>query len=980
MNTEKNFPENNSQDTDRIGFSPVSQGKKPRRKRSLFKSQIFMLAVIAVLIVGLGVGVGIAISRFSNTDNIIDTYTESFTSKESGKITYTYYSKQTETGFVITDEKGTVIENYLVDENGNIVTEASETTTQIYETAIGSMLKLTSTGKISYYAKVDYNGEYVGGDTGARVLIFPRVSPETVAEIFIHNVNKDGEITEYTVVGEDTNKDDSNDKFYLKNYKNVTINPMVSSALCSFAGYTITVQKLSVDFMEKYDEDHKDEEGYVSLLDENGKINFSEYGLDSDNYYDITTKSGEKHRIYIGNKVPNGSGLYVRYSSESEGDRNAVYVISDDSGIAELTNKGISRTKFFLGKPEDLVAPQISISTTLNTYLLVDDFIISKRQEDGSYKNITNFSYVDLAIRNYTLTQGKPYLINDPDILSGYILDDSLLTSSLMDIYDISTLLSATYADTAVANYVTVKKLVKNILPDLDDLPSYYDDLSKTIVDTVEKAGAEDEELIAVLKEYGLDKPESKLFYAPMTYNSSGNAIISGIPTYIWVSEMTEQKTYYVWSPIYQQILEIGAGYMDMFGYDEFDWASSTVFGDNIAFLDSMRVTGTDKDGNYSDTLFEIMQEYTLSFDWNYVFNSGSSAIYKITDSEYILDVKVTEDGKLLLTLSSDVDYTVQYKNVQNGEIVDDTETHGIEFFSNLSVETIKNYFKYYLDPTILNSLTYDEQKAIESFANQTGNKIQKLQNGNLKITYTGKDKGVLAQENSSYYYVPPTDYVTTFLYDPETDLIKIGIRQTASGADTEVFSERAVENLVKKIVKNDGTPEFTDKENEEIDYMYKKLSEKNALQTKIKISSFAKDGSLIESKIYEYDENNETSDSSQFMVAFKQFYRTLLYANYKGKVTDEITSGVVGTVLTKEQMEEYKAKGDDCDLKIDIKMCVDNVGYTFRMYNYSVTRTYITANGDGIFYIDRDRAEKLLNDAVKASKGDATIESTTTH
>jgi len=980
MNTEKNFPENNTQETDRIGFSPVSNGKKPRRKRSLFKSQIFTLIVIAVLIIGLGVGVGIAISRFANTDNVIDTFTESFTSKESGKVTYTYYSKQTETGFVITDEAGNILENYLVDENGNVVDTPGDTTTHIYQTAIGSMLTLTATGKISFYARVDHNGEYVGGDTGARVLIFPRVRPESVSEIFIHNVDKEGTVTEFSVLGEDTNKDKSNDSFYIKNYENSTISPLISSAMCSYAGYTITVKKLSIDFMEDYDDSHKDEPGYVPLLDENGKINFSEYGLDSDNYYELTTTGGEKHRLYIGNAVPDGSGLYVRYSNATEGDRNAVYVIADDPGVATFVGTSISRSGIFLAKPEELVCPQISIPTTLNTYLLVDEFKISKLQADGTYKDLTNFSYVDLALRNYTLNQVHPYIINDPNILSGYILDDALLDQALIDMYDISTLMNASYQESAVANYVKVKKLVKNILPDIDELSSYYDDLVKEIVDAVEKAATEDTELIEILKEYGLDTPENKLFYTPMTFGNDGNAIHDGIPTYIWVSKMTEQKTYYVWAPIYQQILEIGAGYLDMFTYDEFDWASSTVFDANIAFCDSIRVTGTDKNGEYSDILFELMHEYELSFKWDYLFNSGSSGGYKITDSEYILDVTVTEDGELLLTLSSEVDYTVQYKNLQNGEIVDETETHGIEFFAGVSVETIKNYFKYYIDPTILGSLTAEEQKAIESFANQTGNRIQELQNGDLRIAYAGKDDGVLAQENSSYYYVPPTDYVTTFLYDPDADLLRIGVRQTTSGADTEVFSEQALENLIEKIVKNDGAPEFTDKENEEIDYMYKKLSEKQSVQTKIKISSFSKDGSLIKAETYEFDENNETSESSQFMVAFKQFYRTLLYATYKGKVTDEITSGVVGTVLNEQQMEEYKAKGDDCDLKIDIKMCIDNVRYTFRMYNYSVTRSYITANGDGIFYLDRDRTDKLLADAIKASKGDTTIDSTTTH
>ena len=71
----------------------------------------------------------------------------------------------------------------------------------------------------------------------------------------------------------------------------------------------------------------------------------------------------------------------------------------------------------------------------------------------------------------------------------------------------------------------------------------------------------------------------------------------------------------------------------------------------------------------------------------------------------------------------------------------------------------------------------------------------------------------------------------------------------------------------------------------------------------------------------------------------------------------------------------EYEAKGDDCDLKIDIRLGLDGMRYTFRMYNYSVTRSFVTSNGDGIFYIDRGRTEKFMSDAIKAAAGDLNIE-----
>jgi len=976
MSTENNkYPENTQKDSDSIGFSPVQTNKKPRRKRSLFKSQIFTLIAIATLIIALAVGVGIAINRFAGGDEIIDSFTESFTSKENGKVSYTYYSKNTANGFVITDADGKTIDNYFVDESGNVVEAAKEGTSHVFQTEIGSMLTLTATGKITYYARVDHNGEYVGGDTSAKVLVFPRAKPEKIAEIFVHNVDKDGVVTEFTVIGSDTDGNKSNDYFYLKGYENATINKLISSTMCSFAGYTLTSKKLSIDFMEDYDEDHKNEAGYIPLVGADGKINFSEYGLDSDNYYELTTTDGDKHRLYIGNAVPDGSGLYVRYQSESEGDRNAVYILSDDSGMSAITGKLLSRSKIFLGKPETLIAPQIGLPTTLNTYLLVEDFIISKRQPDGSYKNITDFSYIDLSLRNYTLSQYHPYIINDPDILSGYILNDSLLDAALIDMYDISTLMNASYSSTAVENYVTVRKLVKNIFP--ETLPSYYDDMVAEIIASSEKAAKEDAELRATLEKYGLAEPENKLFYTPMSFGSTGMATTDGMPTYIWVSGLTEQKTYYVWAPIYQQILEIGASYLDMFTYDEYDWASTTVFDANISFCDSIRVTGDDKDGNYKDILFELIHEYDLTFKWNYSFTSATPPVSTLSGSEYVMEVTVTEDGEYLLTLSSNVDYVVQYKNTQTGEIVDDTETHSIEFFSKLSSDTVKNYAKYFLDQSTLGSLSSEEVEAVRNFANSVG-QITEQSDGTVKISYTGKDKGVPVAENPNYYYVPSTNYVTVYIYDPDTDVLTVSVNQAGSGVSAVVFEEDVFADLVEKIVTNDGEATLTDEELANVNSLYKRLENKTSTQTRLKITSFDKDGNVKETKTYVYDKNDRTAEGSVFMEAFKSYYKTLLYATYKGRVTETDTVG--GKVLTEEQMAEYREKGDDCDLKIDIRLGIDGKGYTFRMYNYSVTRSYITSNGNGIFYLDRNRVEKLLADAIKASLGDTNIDSTTTY
>ena len=174
---------------------------------------------------------------------------------------------------------------------------------------------------------------------------------------------------------------------------------------------------------------------------------------------------------------------------------------------------------------------------------------------------------------------------------------------------------------------------------------------------------------------------------------------------------------------------------------------------------------------------------------------------------------------------------------------------------------------------------------------------------------------------------------------------------------------------LFADIVANNGDPEFTEAERKEILSMYSAMTAKNSTQLKLTITKHDKSGAPIESKSYYHD-----TDEKSFIDAFKKFYATILYTSYKGRVTESI-GGVVGTVLSEEQIAEYEAKGDDCDLKIDIRLGLDGMRYTFRMYNYSVTRSFVTSNGDGIFYIDRGRTEKFMSDAIKAAAGDLNIE-----
>lgn len=982
MNNENNFKETLS----------VATVPKKRRKKSLFKAQLRMLVILGVLIVALGVGVGVTLHLMNASDGIVDTFTESKTDKTNGKITYKYHSMTSGDSFIITNEAGEKLPSYYVDENGAITDSPDESSTLVYQTAIGSMLQLTSAGKITYYAIVDYNGDYVGGETGCRVLMFPHINQEQVAQIVIHHGNKDGSVTEFTVVGVDSDGDKQSDGFQIKNYESATMNQLLSAAMCSYAGYTLTLKKLSTSVMDKLDDENIDKDSYTPLLDASGNINFAEYGLENTEdaaYYEITTHNGEKYRVYIGNPTPDGTGLYVRYYDEAEGHRNAVYKIADDPGVTMALGVEISRSKLFLGQPEDLVYAQLVYPGSMNTYLMADSFKIEKSDPlaESGFRKVIDFSYVDLALRNYTMDRGKPYIINDSSVLSGYYINDMMVDQVLQRFYEIAGLMSSDYNQTAVNNYVKVKKLVKGVfdgvkLPNSSDYKSYdkyYKDLTAAMVAAIEKAAAEDPEIRDQLKVYGLDDPEYKVFYNSSEY--SGSMLYTVAPNYIFVSKLTKNNTYYVWAPLYQQIVEVGRQYLDVLELDSYDWASNDVFELDVNYCDSIRITGmqtvTDENGNTSeefrDILFELDSSYTISWAINFICSYGVQA--DISSSRFNLSVEVDENGEKRLTLSSNIKYGVQYKNPETGEITDGSETHSMTYINKVNLNTVKNYCKVMLDSSYQNVLSEEEYAAVAKYSQSIPKNYPPQISGDrstVKITHRIADSG------DKYGFIDESVYVMEFYYDVESDTLTLTAKQDGN-IESFVFDEKVFDNYFALKVKNDGNiPNLTEAELTSVNAFYKQINAFNTVQELLRVKTYDKDGKLLSEKLYEYDKNNSESEGSIYMSAFKKFYQTLLYSSYGGYANKTDTVG--GAVLTDEEMAAFKAAGDLCDLKIHVKLNLDNIEYVYRMYNYSATKSYITVNGEGIFYILRSRVTKFINDAYRASIGDNTFEGDTTH
>jgi hypothetical protein len=717
-------------------LSQQTVAPKKRRKKSLFKSQIRLLIVLGAVTVLLGIGVGLVSMLLVNPDGIIDTYIE------NGK---SYYRKNSEDGIIVVDDEDNRVESFFIDANLNETNTQSENTTTVYATDAGTWLKLNAAGKFSEVAKVDTNGEYDGGKS-YRVMVFPRVDQENIATIRIHHSNKDGSITDFTIVGSDTDSNKKTDSFEIEGFEKTIINQLLLSTLCSYSGNTLTLKKLLISEMKKIDSERSGVDGYTPLVDENGKIRFSEYGLDKDNYYELTDLDGNTHRLYIGDKTPDGTGLYVRYESEAEGARNAVYKVADDPGISSMLGTDLSRSSLLLGTAENLVYPQMTYPSAQTMYPMSDNFTVYKADaaSENGFRKVISFSYIDLDERNYTINQLHTYKVIDDSILVGYVFNTDQANAALKDLYDITTIMSTDYQQSTVKNYVKTVKLVKNIISEeeLENLKDYT-----KLMGIVDNAYAQDSEIQTILAAYGLDKPEYKLFFNSTNYNAYGE-LVPICPNYVWVSEKTKDNTRFVWAPMYQQILEVGNHYLDdVFEKDTDDWASNDMYDTSINYLSSIRITGIDTNsgsaiyGQFKDILFEMQSSYKITTQSNFL--SSYSQVYgevSVTDSKFKVDAQTDLDGVInKLSLSTAIKYTYPYQD-EEGNIQSGSKTHTKTLVDGISLETIKFYCEYQIDQNILDIMTEEQIKQVENYSKSV-TKVDKT-GATIKVTHRVRDEG----------------------------------------------------------------------------------------------------------------------------------------------------------------------------------------------------------------------------------------------
>ncbi len=162
------------------------------------------------------------------------------------------------------------------------------------------------------------------------LLMFPHVEKNNIQSIEVHN-----SYGSFTCVKE------SDDVFYIKEHMLSPFGGEVMTTLAVDAGYTVVLRRVTTNCED-----------------------FSKYGLseaDTPAYYVLTTTSGEKHTVYLGDYTPNSGGIYCRYK-----DRNALYVVT--SSVASTLLVGA----------EALMTPMLMSPLPNAAYAQTDQLIITK--------------------------------------------------------------------------------------------------------------------------------------------------------------------------------------------------------------------------------------------------------------------------------------------------------------------------------------------------------------------------------------------------------------------------------------------------------------------------------------------------------------------------------------------------------------------------------------------------------------------------
>lgn len=885
-------------------WTKVRQINAPKSSYKKQKIAIAVLSLVTLILIGVVVLVKYGVSVY----RIEDKWTI-----DGVEYTENYYIKKKDGVYGLYDKDGNLMEiNALSTYN---MSNGSDTPYVVYiaKTSGNQYLIDSSTGNCRPYAVVDYGGyEQLGFRD--RILMYPQITSTYVFSIEVSN-----EYGSY--------------KFYRDKNGNVKLEGFEDSpatydyaqfvSLCNACGYTITLERL----------DMKSEDSGVARLPD-GSVDYEAYGL-ADVYengelvysptvftivkanYNATTgtysESETRYTVKVGNPLLSQTGYYMQLEG-----RDTIYI--GDTAVEETVLQPI----------ESMMVPTVVHSTTVNTYLSIENFQLGKipgavqdfdpEKPDQAGKPIVSFTSQELDERLSTIFTVSPY-ISYLDIMEGYTLHDSNVSQMLLLLYQ---------------------------LQDAKCIKLGFDG--------------------AALAKYGLDKDVYYMVYNSPATDSNGKQV--GINyNAVLISQKTKNNTYYVASFVSDMILEVDAAYFAFLEWDESDWYHESFFQYDISYVPEFNIQIGDK--SYNFTLSNL-----LSYGY---YENAAGKILRVDLTKKENRVHQDSQGRWIYTDANGIEYPLRVFDFSKGDLYIKVTPKGESAIYH-------TYYKYLLTKDRNNKweLTVITKDAGQELVYRYDLGSNANENYSYKLVYVdgnGEEFDVAGAYNDAQGNRISSPYVLTYWEE---------IKGTApNGTTTYTWQRQVTQNLGTSIILRTTTGPEESRKLYQIPVVSTNLKascEQGSLDYN-KAYQYKTDMGTIETAIISGTDNfrelfamllnyslEGTIDTVEFektwgMSVSEYIAQKPYHAQFSYTIRDMSSNMNIITVTGSNASEKKPTWGENAEQQLWYEH--NEMHIVARLYQYSPTRSILTISVDGgeeigVFYVQTSYCDEILEAAEK--------------
>ena len=534
----------------------------------------------------------------------------------------------------------------LFDADGNLMDTNGVLNTVFIAKGSGNQYRIDpDTGEHTLRALVDAeDGEY---SSGTILLMFPQILSSDLYSITMKN-EQGGDYTVYR----------TKDGFEIKEFEksNLEFDQDLFAQLCFSCGYMMANRKMGANSTDPL----------IPRLSD-GTIDYSVYGLDTPqatytiqgvlykknadgsdmykngkpviDYDDDGNPKPDPEKIYtvhIGDAILSGAGYYVRLEG-----RGSVYIVTTD--YIEST---------VLQPIEELIVPRAVFPVSVTYHSMGKDFLLGYlptwQDSKIELETLVSFTYSELEERINTMNSTRPYLPGI-SVMSGYHINENSAISVFENFYSIEC--------------IGCKKIGLNA---------------------------------ETMAEFDLDKDVYYLTYATFSGNYDENGDKLYAQNELFISQKTEQGTYYVAAVPFDMIVEVDQYYLSFLEWDYMKWYNEAFIFHNVAYVRDIKFEFNGEAFNLpADAVYDFSLDNSLSYAYyvnennqfkgvnlseGKVYIEGGKKVYKVGSKTYDIVAEVDLDNANVVTQKdilldptlADVVYvqeTFYYTN-ENGEQV----------------------------------------------------------------------------------------------------------------------------------------------------------------------------------------------------------------------------------------------------------------------------------------------------------------------